>query len=91
MALYNATSTQVTISTDFIVYPNPVKDILYLKLPTGISRGEFVVFNSLGQKVMHQQIFQNEKKVEVTFLSSGVYMFEFSANSTILQGKIMKE
>jgi len=72
LALYNATSTQVTISTDFIVYPNPVKDILYLKLPTGISRGEFVVFNSLGQKVMHQQIFQNEKKVEVTFLSSGV-------------------
>jgi serine protease AprX len=90
LALTNALSIQSVQNNDFMAYPNPVKDDLYLKLPTGISRGEFVMFNGLGQKVLHQQIFQNEKNIPVSLLSSGIYMFEFSTNSTILRGKIMK-
>jgi serine protease AprX len=91
LALNNALSTQSFNANNLLIYPNPSSEYFFLKLPSSISKGEFTLFNNLGQKVLQQQIFQNEQQIAVSALSSGIYMFEFSANTTILRGKIMKQ
>ena len=91
LALNNALSTQSFNANNLLIYPNPSSEYFFLKLPSSISKGEFTLFNNLGQKVLQQQIFQNEQQIVVSALSSGIYMFEFSANTTILRGKIMKQ
>lgn len=91
LALNNALFTQEFNANNLLIYPNPSNEYFFLKLPTSITKGQFVLYNSLGQRVLQQKIYQNEQQIIVSALSSGVYMFEFSANSTILRGKIMKQ
>lgn len=54
---------------DFAIYPNPVKDYLYL----GIDEKEFEIsiFDSIG-KLVHQS--KNSQKVNVSSLSDGIYI-----------------
>ena len=91
LALNNALSTQSFNTNNLLIYPNPSNEYFFLKLPTSISKGKFVLYNNLGQKVMQEQIFQNEQQITVSSLNSGVYLYEFISNNSILRGKIMKQ
>lgn len=73
----------VTIDNDFSVYPNPVKDNLYVKAGKEIT--EFHVFNSVGQKVLLQKNHTKIPQLNSSSLSKGTYILQIidkDGNST---------
>ena len=56
------------------VFPNPVKDKLWVKIPTGYTPNKFVVWNAMGAKIMDGMI-QNAGMfaLDLPVLSPGIY------------------
>lgn len=59
----------------FDVYPNPVKESLVVDLAkeVDLKDGQIEIFNTLGQKVIHQTLFSHQTILSVSTLESGVY------------------
>ena len=73
----------VTIDDGFSVYPNPVKDNLYIKSAKEIT--EFNVFNFAGQKILSQKNSTKTPQLNASSLSKGAYilqMIDKEGNST---------
>ncbi|MBW8361346.1 MAG: T9SS type A sorting domain-containing protein [Kaistella sp.] len=64
----------VEIDEGLSVYPNPVKDLLYVKSSGEIS--EFHVFNFVGQKIHSQKNTSKTPQLNVTNFPSGNYMLQ---------------
>jgi len=80
----------VTIDDGFSVYPNPVKNNLFVKSTKDIV--EFNVFNFAGQKVLYQKNSTKIPQLNTSSLSKGVYilqMIDKEGNST--STKFVKE
>lgn len=60
------------LENSFELYPNPVKEILYVKTPLQIQKMSIV--NMLGQEVMRQ--FGNNNALKVSNLSPGLYVLK---------------
>ncbi len=91
LALTNALSAQSFQSNGLLVYPNPSTEFLFLKSTKTTLNGTFVLYNNLGQQVLLTEISQNDQKITVSSLTSGVYFYEFISNNGILRGKLMKQ
>lgn len=71
------------------MYPNPVKEILYLNLPYEISIKGFEIYDSLGKKVSTNLLSNNQ--INVAELSSGVYLLKIKTDSGIYTDKFLKK
>lgn len=91
LALNNALSAQSFEKNKLIVYPNPTNEFLFLKFSNTTLSGKFIVYNNLGQQVLQNEVSQNNQKISVSYLTSGVYLYEFISNNSILRGKLMKQ
>lgn len=91
LALTNALSAQSFQSNGLLVYPNPSTEFLFLKSTYTTLNGKLVLYNNLGQQVLQTEISQNDQKISVSNLTSGVYLYEFISNNGILRGKLMKQ
>ena len=68
------------------LYPNPVNDILNIKMDSGIQSVE--VFNLQGQKVKSS----NQKQINVSDLDAGIYMVRIQdTDNAIATKKIVKQ
>ncbi|NHN26847.1 S8 family serine peptidase [Flavobacterium jejuense] len=90
LALNNALNIESFPNIEIVLYPNPVKKELFIKLNNS-SNGEFNLYNNLGQKVLQVSVFQNQQNISLEHLSSGIYIYDFSTNNTNLQGKLIKQ
>ncbi|WP_456441411.1 T9SS type A sorting domain-containing protein [Psychroserpens sp.] len=75
----------------FIVYPNPIKNEFNIKLQTP-SEGNWIIFNELGQNVMHGKLQGLETKINTQALVSGFYALKIKDenNTTVTVRKIVK-
>lgn len=70
-------------------YPNPAKDILYLKSDLNIA--SVTVVNVLGQQVMNRSYIDNNR-IDISGLTTGTYMLRISfEDGTIETFKLLKE
>lgn len=91
LALTNALNTQSFENfKGLMVYPNPVESNLTLKIEDN-SNGIFTLYNQLGQKVLHREFSNSIENIDVLHLQSGIYYYDFSSNSSNLQGKLIKK
>jgi cyanophycinase-like exopeptidase len=67
------------------LYPNPTNDFLYID---GLEVTKLTIFDTRGMKVLEQK--SNVNKVDVSKLSSGIYMIEIKKNDTVFYKKISK-
>jgi hypothetical protein len=73
-------------------YPNPNNGSFKLKIDSEINKGDFVLMNSLGQKVHEQKISQGENLINSTGLAKGLYHYLILENKIqISEGKIAIE
>ena len=76
------------------VYPNPVGDVLKIKL-SGTSEEKFLIeiFNSMGQKVFAGEMKNtNENFLDVSSFERGIYFYRISTGTgKISSGKLMKD
>ena len=74
---------------DFKIYPNPIKDKLYLEFEQ--SKIKLVITNALGQTVYTSNDSQPKHDIDVSFLSSGVYFVGVENKQGQKVMKIIKE
>lgn len=59
---------------EFVVYPNPAKNVIYLNLETLTNNGRVVITDLYGKQVKQQSLSLGNNTVDVSKLSRGVYM-----------------
>ena len=62
-----------TIFKDLLIYPNPVKNILYLKMPEIHNNIEIDIVDIKGNEIIKYQINNTEYKIDISHLHSGIY------------------
>ena len=75
------------------LYPNPVKDILELKIENGnLYNVSYQIFNINGQLMSQSSIHANNTQIDMTPLSSAVYLLTVRQNDREIQTfKIVKQ
>ena len=68
------------------IYPNPVKEIIYLSNITGT---EYEIFDILGKSITKGKI--NESQINVNSLSKGIYILKVKKEEKIFNQKFIKE
>lgn len=70
------------------IFPNPVSDILTVKLNSQISIRSIKTFNLIGKEVSHSY---NKNYIDLNHLNSGLYIIEIKTNTNTFYKKIIKE
>lgn len=60
------------------IYPNPVEDIVYIKINKSAVSPEFVLYNNLGEKIKSIKTeYKNEISIDLSELKEGMYILQF--------------
>ena len=99
---YNAASVEqlLTVEADDVsvdgvlknrvkVYPNPVSDQLTITM-SEVTNAHLELFSCVGLKIIEQEI-SGETNIDISHLSSGMYMVRIGMNGSFMQQKIIKE
>ncbi|OJJ19842.1 hypothetical protein BKI52_15280 [marine bacterium AO1-C] len=76
------------------LFPNPVKDVLQLKLEGKVAnKVEVTIYNMLGNQVLHsnQKLQNGEMNLNLEHLPSGQYILKIKTGEEILSRKILKK
>lgn len=84
------------LADEFVLYPNPVSDVLHIHLDSGVSLNiEHVqIFNLNGKIIYNHRIDYNNKteySINISQLPKGVYLCEIHYNNTKSTKKIIKK
>ncbi len=83
----NTLGVQDVSATNFKIFPNPAKDILYITSETNLDKTE--LYNTLGQRVLTLNGALNQ--LSVSNLTSGVYILKLYAGEVITTQKVVIE
>lgn len=75
----------------FALYPNPVSTEINISFPKNSDRAEFALFNILGEKILQTNITTLRNRIDVSALSSGMYIASITSNNKTTSYKIIKE
>jgi hypothetical protein len=73
-----------------IIYPNPSKDIINIRLSKNISNGKLNIFNMIGENV-YSDIFNGMHNTINCKFNSGIYLIQLTDGKEIWTEKIIKE
>lgn len=89
--LQTGISINVLQSFPFNIFPNPASDYLTLELPSGVSNTEIIIFNLFGE-IKHSSTFKEQTSViNISDLSSGIYLIEVVTDNNISRQKFIKQ
>ncbi|WP_396188257.1 S8 family serine peptidase [Flavobacterium sp.] len=79
-------------STDiaFQLVTNPVQNVVNFRMNSTINSGKISLYNSIGKKVIEEEISVDKPFIYVTNLANGVYYYNFESNQNY-KGKIIKK
>lgn len=76
-------STNIFVSESFDVFPNPVSDVLNIRMKNDLTINNVIIYNNAGQIVKTSV----QNTVDVSTLSEGIYFVEVTTN----QGRTVKK
>jgi len=71
------------------LYPNPVNNILNIKLPYN-TNSEVSIYNILGKKIMSKSFSRLTNQIDISNLNSGMYLVTIKTETAIVTKKIVK-
>ncbi len=74
----------------FMIYPNPVVDSVSIAFPAGYGDATIYFYNSMGQLILSKAINAENKRVDLTGISSGMYSYQITSKNGSQSGKISK-
>ncbi|ESU25327.1 hypothetical protein FLJC2902T_31350 [Flavobacterium limnosediminis JC2902] len=80
-----------SFATYFMLYPNPVNDILNIETKQTIEVSSINIYNQLGQLVVVVPNAQNVSKVDVSNLASGNYFIKINSDKGTSNTKFIKQ
>ena len=75
----------VLSSKDISIYPNPVKGTLYFSISSSLPNTNISVFDLNGKVLIHQSFTQNKGQIDISGLSSGIYLLQSAASDGTLK------
>ncbi|MCF6181104.1 S8 family serine peptidase [Lutibacter sp.] len=72
------------------IFPNPIKDNINFKFPKNSDKIEITIVNLLGKTMVHQLIFKGRPVMNISYLSTGLYMMQLSYNNKVTTIKMLK-
>lgn len=82
------TKIEVVAAESFNVYPNPVKEILYIDMP---ERGSALVYNISGNKLFQTELNAGSQSIRLDDLTPGFYLFKIQIRGKVITEKILKK
>ena len=79
----------LTDNSNFLAYPNPVRDILNISYTTEISSVR--VINMIGQEVISKNINATSTQVDMSELSAGTYIVNVTVGDSVKTLKVIKQ
>jgi hypothetical protein len=77
--------------TQFALYPNPVSNQINISFPKNADSAEFALYNILGEKILQKNITTLRNSIDVSALSSGMYIASITSNNKTTSYKIIKK
>ncbi|MCH2490959.1 MAG: S8 family serine peptidase [Flavobacteriales bacterium] len=75
----------------FAIYPNPIKDKINVSFPQGAEEAVFTLYNVLGELLVRKAITNVKNTINVSELSTGVYIANIRSNNQTTSYKLIKE
>ncbi|MDW5290818.1 T9SS type A sorting domain-containing protein [Formosa sp. PL04] len=83
-------SNNTDIETKFLVYPNPVSDIITIDFKSS-NTAKMQIIDYLGKTVISDEIQNGTKSIDLSHLSSGLYFIKVSDKQETFTRKIIKK
>jgi len=71
------------------VYPNPVKNELFITFPAEFSSNEIIIFDTVGRCVYTAKNYESNAPLSVSSLKSGMYVLKMKSNNSEQSKKII--
>lgn len=78
----------IDFKSEFSIYPNPAKDILTISCDNGLQIDEIIIYNQIGEKILHQK--PVDQSIDVSMLRPGMYVIEVVCGNKKIRGKFVK-
>ncbi|WP_347174694.1 choice-of-anchor V domain-containing protein [Polaribacter uvawellassae] len=88
---FNVLSLAKENQLDFTVYPNPVRDNLNIQLPTGVIKADVSVFDMSGKLIRNVNISAQNNTINVSELSTGVYILKLNSEGKLGSRQFIKK
>lgn len=75
---------------NFLLYPNPALITVMLRFPNDVKEAVFVFYNTMGQQVLQQRIYNINPQVQVQQLPAGIYIYTIESSLGMQEGKLVK-
>ncbi len=80
------------MGSEFKIFPNPTKSLLFFNFPENVNSAHIKVFDVLGKLVINTTIYQNNKVLDLETLSKGIYIARLKGdNKKTNTFKLIKE
>ena len=76
---------------ELVLYPNPVSNVLNIKNPNGMLLKSLKITDFLGKTVYLETHAEGKNAIDVSNLSSGMYLLSISIGDKIQQSKFYKK
>ncbi|RZJ29638.1 MAG: T9SS type A sorting domain-containing protein, partial [Flavobacterium sp.] len=77
------------IGESTVIYPNPVKDILNVRLSEKFQSADIMLVNNLGQIVYASETTSGTIRIDCNQFNSGLYFLKISANGNQIVKKVI--
>ncbi|NLN24232.1 MAG: T9SS type A sorting domain-containing protein [Bacteroidetes bacterium] len=85
---WNMMSTNDYFAPQVVVYPNPANEFVWVGSDTSFPIETYAIYDTTGRLIMSQPYNLNEKKIDVSALSSGVYLLKLYNSDASVTKKI---
>ena len=72
------------------VFPNPVNDVLHIKVPSEAENVSFIIFDVLGNRVLEKPLFSTDEVLNMSNLASGLYILQIKSTVESKTIKLIK-
>lgn len=76
--------------SNFLLYPNPAAASTTLRFPGDVKEAVVVFYNTLGQLVLKQRVYNINPQLQVQHLPAGIYGYTIESSLGIQEGKMVK-
>jgi subtilisin family serine protease len=90
LALENALAISENTSSEIIIHPNPVHDILSVKLPPSVNSAEITIYDAAGKNVLNSNVTGSQSSIDTEQLASGIYLYRITSKQKTVTGKLLK-
>ncbi|MDD7885739.1 T9SS type A sorting domain-containing protein [Flavivirga sp. 57AJ16] len=85
-----STEENIINNDKFMIFPNPVEDIVTIKFPLNETKAKVTIYNLLGQQILNEEIANSNNELNIGNIESGMYLLNIETEKGIISKRIIK-